>query len=64
MKSGETTAKPSAQEFETFFKKHYELVYRTAYSVTGRTEDAEDIVQTIFLKLVHGGSPFDLGHNP
>jgi RNA polymerase sigma-70 factor (ECF subfamily) len=64
MKPGETTAKPSAQEFENFFKVHYQLVYRTAYSVTGRAEDAEDIVQTVFLKLLHRDSPLDLGKNP
>ena len=39
------------QEFEQLFHEHYPLVYRTAYSVTGRAEDAEDVVQTIFLRL-------------
>jgi DNA helicase-2/ATP-dependent DNA helicase PcrA len=34
------------------FQEHYVLVYRTAYGVTGRVEDAEDVVQTIFLRLL------------
>jgi RNA polymerase sigma-70 factor (ECF subfamily) len=64
MVAGDTRQKPSAQELETFFREHYQLVYRTAYSVTGREEDAEDIVQTVFLKLLRRESPMDLGKNP
>ena len=55
---------PSALEFERFFREHYRLVYRTAYSVTARAEDAEDIVQTVFLKLLCRESPMDVGRNP
>jgi RNA polymerase sigma-70 factor (ECF subfamily) len=55
---------PSAPEFEQFFREHYQLVYRTAYSVTGRVEDAEDIVQSVFLRLLRRESPLDLGRNP
>src|SRR5262245_47338001 len=43
---------PLPQEFEDLFQEHYVLVYRTAYGVTGRVEDAEDVVQTIFLRLL------------
>ena len=64
MAAGDTSGKPSAREFEAFFLQHYQLVYRTAYSVTGRQEDAEDIVQTLFLKLLRRDSPMDLGSNP
>jgi DNA-directed RNA polymerase specialized sigma24 family protein len=31
---------------EELFHEHYDLVYRTAYGVTGRVEDAEDVAQT------------------
>ena len=55
---------PPAREFEHFFREHYRLVYRTAYSVTGRAEDAEDIVQSVFLKLLCRDSPLDVGSNP
>ena len=47
------------QEFENLFHEHYPLVYRTAYRVTGRAEDAEDVVQTLFLRLVRSGLPSD-----
>ena len=60
----DTRGAPSAAKFEDFFREHYRLVYRTAYSVTGRAEDAEDIVQTVFLKLLRRESPMDLGRNP
>ena len=39
-------------EFDALFRAHYELVYRTAYSVTGNQPDAEDVLQTIFLRLL------------
>ena len=52
------------QEFETIFKEHARLVYRTAYGVTGSHEDAEDILQTIFLQLIRREFPPDLRTNP
>jgi RNA polymerase sigma-70 factor (ECF subfamily) len=52
------------QEFEAIFEEHYVLVYRTAYGITGRVEDAEDVVQTIFLRLLQRERPSDLVKNP
>jgi RNA polymerase sigma-70 factor (ECF subfamily) len=52
------------QEFEEIFQEHYVLVYRTAYGITGRVEDAEDIVQTIFLRLLKRERPRDFVKNP
>jgi hypothetical protein len=43
---------PFSREFETLFEEHYVLIYRTAHGITGRVEDAEDVVQTIFLRQV------------
>src|SRR6185436_7535468 len=43
---------PLEQEFDRIFREHYPLVFRTAYGVTGSPEDAEDVVQTIFLRLL------------
>jgi RNA polymerase sigma-70 factor, ECF subfamily len=36
--------------FETLFRRHHRGVYRTLLGITGRPEDAEDAVQTAFLK--------------
>ena len=37
---------------EQIFLEHKELVYRAAYRVTGNSSDAEDVLQTVFLRLV------------
>lgn len=58
------TGGPLAQEFEDFFREHYQLVYRTAYGITGRPEDAEDVLQTVFLKLLRRGTSPDFQRNP
>jgi RNA polymerase sigma-70 factor, ECF subfamily len=55
---------PLAQELEELFREHSRLVYRTAYSVTGRSQDAEDIVQNLFLNLLRKGCPPGLRSNP
>ena len=36
--------------FEELFRRHHRAVYRTLAGLTGRREDAEDAVQTAFLK--------------
>jgi RNA polymerase sigma-70 factor (ECF subfamily) len=55
---------PLPQELEEIFREHYQLVYRTAYSVTGSTQDAEDVLQSLFLRLLGRGFPADLRKNP
>jgi RNA polymerase sigma-70 factor, ECF subfamily len=54
----------STQEFEQLFREHSQFVYRTAYGVTGNSEDAEDVLQTIFLRLVRRELPPNLERNP
>ena len=58
------TDTPSTREFEQLFKQYSRLVYRTAYGVTGNAEDAEDALQTIFLRLVRREPPPNLRNNP
>jgi RNA polymerase sigma-70 factor (ECF subfamily) len=55
---------PPATDFDRIFRDHYQFVYRTAYGVTGCAEDAADILQTIFLRLVSRKTPPDLQRNP
>src|SRR6188474_2409351 len=50
--------------FERLFREHHAFVYRTAYSVTGTRHDAEDVLQTIFLRLLRRGLPDDVRQNP
>jgi RNA polymerase sigma-70 factor (ECF subfamily) len=60
----DVTVEPLEQQFDQIFREHYQLVYRTAYGVTGRVEDAEDVLQTIFLRLLRREIPPDLTRNP
>jgi RNA polymerase sigma-70 factor (ECF subfamily) len=55
---------PLAQEFENLFQAHHEFVFRTAYSVIGNAPDAEDVLQTIFLRIARREFPPALRENP
>ena len=55
---------PLAEDLEDAFREHSRLVYRTAYSVTGSAQDAEDVVQTLFLQLLRRGLPPAFKENP
>jgi RNA polymerase sigma-70 factor, ECF subfamily len=39
-------------ELERSFRAHHGLVFRTAYRITGNAADAEDVLQTVFLRLL------------
>src|SRR6185436_10661169 len=59
-----TNARVLSEEFERIFQEHHGLVYRAAYRITGSAEDAEDVLQTLFLRLLRRGSPPDFSLNP
>jgi RNA polymerase sigma-70 factor (ECF subfamily) len=42
--------------FAELYKRHYEAVFRAALRVTGRPADAEDVLQTVFLRVLSRGS--------
>jgi RNA polymerase sigma-70 factor (ECF subfamily) len=52
------------QAFEEIFRAHYRMTYRTAYGVLGSAEDAEDVAQTVFLRLLHREFPSELVKSP
>lgn len=58
------SVRPLPEEFETIFREHSEFVFRTAYRVTGSAEDAEDVMQTLFLKLLRNPIPPDSRQKP
>jgi RNA polymerase sigma-70 factor (ECF subfamily) len=51
------------RELEQLFRDNYQMLYRTAYSILDNREDAEDVPQTIFLKLLRIGVSPDLRKN-
>ncbi|HEV2766006.1 MAG TPA: sigma-70 family RNA polymerase sigma factor [Pyrinomonadaceae bacterium] len=55
-------AKPG--DLESLFREHHERVFRAAYRITGSVTDAEDVLQTIFLRLASNAGPPDLAPSP
>ena len=51
-------------DFERMFNEHHDLIYRAAYRITGNAEDAEDVLQTLFLRLLRRECPPDIESNP
>ena len=48
--------------FAELYERHYEAVFRAALRVTGRPADAEDVLQTVFLRVswARGGDVEDV----
>ena len=48
------------------FEAHHRRVFRAAFRVTGNAADAEDVMQTVFLRVLRRdtGGGLDLGENP
>ena len=42
----------TTQEIEQVFRQHHVMVYRAAYRVTGNHDDAEDVLQNVFLRWI------------
>lgn len=55
----QTTTPAPGPGLEQVFREHHGRILRAAYRVTGNSQDAEDVLQTVFLRLVRreGGSP-------
>ncbi len=39
-------------DFEQIFREHHALIFRAAYRITGNAGDAEDVLQTVFLRML------------
>ena len=39
-------------DLESVFRRHHAMVFRAAWRVTGNAGDAEDVLQTVFLRLL------------
>lgn len=51
-------------ELEQLFREHSHMLYRTAFGMLGNRADAEDVLQTVFLRLLRRELPPDLSKNP
>jgi len=52
------------QELEELFLEHCQMVHRTAYAITGHRQDAEDVLQSIFVNLLKRGLTAEVRQHP
>ena len=66
--AGRNSMSDSATEnqspLEILFRQHSDRVFRTANRVTGSAADAEDVLQTVFLRLARGPESPSILENP
>lgn len=60
----ETTPPTQAPDFRELYESHSKSVYLTALRVTGNPADAEDVLQTVFVRLLDGGPGIDASRSP
>jgi len=48
----------------SLFREHYKGIFRVAYRITGSESDAEDVLQSVFVRLTLGWSNRDLSPHP
>jgi len=60
----EMTSTPVLPGFAGLYERHYEAVFRTALRVTGRPADAEDVLQTVFVRLLSGTEHDEAARRP
>jgi RNA polymerase sigma factor (sigma-70 family) len=49
-------------EFADLYERHYAAVYRAALRVTGNPADAEDVLQTVFLRVLNQGGRLNISY--
>lgn len=60
----EASFPPPSGALEEIFQNHHSQVFGTAYRVTGSSQDAEDVLQTVFLRLLRRRDEVDLSPSP
>ena len=52
MAAPKESANSSATDLERTFRENHAMVFRAAFRVTGNANDAEDVLQTVFLRML------------
>jgi RNA polymerase sigma-70 factor, ECF subfamily len=60
----EMTSTPVLAGFAGLYEQYYETVFRTALRVTGRPADAEDVLQTVFVRLLSRNEQDEAARRP
>ncbi len=61
---GNPTNPPTASDLEHVFREHQQRVLHAAFRITGNVDDAQDVLQTVFLRLVRRDGGAGLSENP
>lgn len=59
----ETPAVRPPEALEAIFREHHGSVFRAAYRITGNAADAEDVLQTVFMRLLRREDQPDLSNS-
>ncbi len=51
--------KPCIEEKRQLTEKYFDMIYRLAFSQMKNTEQADDVVQEVFLRFIKNNKPFD-----
>src|SRR5262245_4670156 len=60
----ETAKNIGFESLDLLFREHYRGIFGVAYRITGNQSDAEDVLQTIFVRLTPRWTELDLSPNP
>jgi RNA polymerase sigma-70 factor (ECF subfamily) len=60
----EMASTPELAGFAELYERHYEVVFRAALRVAGNPVDAEDVLQTVFLRVVSRSDADEIGTRP
>jgi len=60
----EMTSTPVLAGFAELYERHYEAVFRAALRVTGNPADAEDVLQTVFLRVLSRSEDDEAAQRP
>lgn len=55
---------PELADFAALYERHYDLVFRAALRVAGNPADAEDVLQTVFLRVVSRTEADEIADRP
>lgn len=60
---GATPSGSAASDLEQLFREHHSRIYGAAYRITRSAQDAEDVLQTVFMRLLNR-EDLDLAPHP
>jgi RNA polymerase sigma-70 factor, ECF subfamily len=60
----EMSSTPVLAGFAALYERHYEAVFRAALRVTGSRADAEDVLQTVFLRVLSRSEDDEAANRP